>query len=66
MAEVTDALLSAGFVETVFHCPACGAAGTSLSRPSALLDRRCLDCGEPVVTTVLDRFSRPAPPSPGG
>ena len=53
----TDALKAAGFVETVFHCPACGTAGTSLSRPSALLDRTCLECGEPVVTTVLDRFS---------
>jgi hypothetical protein len=52
----TDALRAAGFVETVFHCPACGAAGTSLSRPAALLDRTCLQCGEPVVTTVLDRF----------
>jgi ribosomal protein S27E len=55
-----EALLAAGFVETVFHCPACGTAGTSFSRPAALLDRRCLDCGEPVVTTVLDRFARPA------
>ena len=53
-----EALLAAGFVETVFHCPACGLAGTSLSRPSALLDRHCLDCDEPVVTTVLDRFAR--------
>ena len=53
-----EALLAAGFVETVFHCPACGLSGTSLSRPSALLDRRCLDCDEPVVTTVLDRFAR--------
>jgi predicted RNA-binding Zn-ribbon protein involved in translation (DUF1610 family) len=52
----TDALLKAGFVETVFHCPACGTAGTSLSRPSALIDRTCLQCGEPVVTTILDRF----------
>jgi hypothetical protein len=61
-----EALLKAGFVETVFHCPECGSAGTSLSRPSALHDRRCLECGEPVVTSVLDRFSRPAPPSPAG
>jgi endogenous inhibitor of DNA gyrase (YacG/DUF329 family) len=52
----TDALKAAGFVETVFHCPACGTAGTSLSRPAALIDRACLECGEPVVTTVLDRF----------
>jgi ribosomal protein S27E len=54
-----EALLAAGFVETVFHCPACGTAGTSFSRPASLLDRRCLDCGEPVITTVLDRFARP-------
>jgi ribosomal protein S27E len=52
-----EALLAAGFVETVFHCPACGASGTSFSRPGALLDRRCLDCGEPLVTTVFERFS---------
>ena len=58
MADVTASLLSAGFVETVFHCPACGLAGTSLSRPDALLGRTCLDCDAPVVTTVLDRFSR--------
>jgi hypothetical protein len=51
-----EALLAAGFVETVFHCPSCGLSGTSLSRPSALLDRHCLDCDERVVTTVLDRF----------
>ena len=24
MADVTQSLLAAGFVETVFHCPACG------------------------------------------
>jgi hypothetical protein len=53
-----EALLAAGFVETVFHCPSCGLSGTSLSRPSALLDRYCLDCDSPVVTSVLDRFSR--------
>jgi hypothetical protein len=58
-----EALLAAGFVETVFHCPACGLAGTSLSRPSALLDRHCLDCAEPVVTTVLDRFPNTQPPA---
>ncbi|RKQ92912.1 hypothetical protein C8N24_2768 [Solirubrobacter pauli] len=58
MADVTQSLLAAGFVETVFHCPSCGASGTSLSRPAALLDRTCADCNEPVVTTVLDRFSR--------
>jgi hypothetical protein len=58
MADVTEALLAAGFVETVFHCPTCSASGTSLSRPCALLGRTCLECGEPVVTTVLDRFAR--------
>ena len=58
MADVTQSLLAAGFVETVFHCPACGLSGTSLSRPSALLDRTCADCHESVVTTVFDRFSR--------
>jgi hypothetical protein len=58
MADVTQSLLRAGFVETIFHCPTCGAGGTSLSRPSALLERACLECGEPVVTTVLDRFAR--------
>jgi hypothetical protein len=58
MADVTEALLAAGFVETAFHCPSCGRGGTSLSRPSSLLGRACLDCGEPVVTTVLDRFAR--------
>ena len=58
MADVTGSLLAAGFVETIFHCPACGLSGTSLSRPSSLLDRTCADCNEPVVTTVLDRFAR--------
>jgi hypothetical protein len=56
--DPTEALLAAGFVETVFHCPSCGVGGTSLSRPEALLDRVCLECAEPVVTTVLDRFGR--------
>jgi ribosomal protein S27E len=56
MADVSTALISAGFVETVFHCPGCGTSGTSLSRPQALLDRACLACGEPLVTSVLDRF----------
>jgi len=59
MPDVTESLLRAGFVETAFHCPVCGLAGTSLSRPSALVERACLDCGAPVVTSVLDRF----PPS---
>lgn len=57
MADVTESLLSAGFVETLFQCSSCGLGGTSLSRPSALLERTCLDCGAPVVTTVLDRFA---------
>ena len=58
MADVTQSLLAAGFVETVFQCPACGLSGTSLSRPTALLDRTCAGSHEPVVTTVVDRFSR--------
>jgi hypothetical protein len=58
-----EALLAAGFVETVFHCPACGLSGTSLSRPSALLDRRCLDCEALVVTTVMDRFPNTQSPA---
>ena len=57
MADVTEALLAAGFVETAFHCPSCDLGGTSLSRPRSLRDRTCLDCGEPVATTVLDRIS---------
>jgi hypothetical protein len=58
MADVTQSLLRAGFVETIFHCPTGARRGTSLSRPSAPLERACLECGEPVVTTVLDRFGR--------
>lgn len=54
----TEALLRAGFVELVFHCPSCGSGGTSLARPEALLDRACLECGAPAVTSVLDRFAR--------
>jgi hypothetical protein len=54
----TEALLRAGFVELVFHCPSCGLGGTSLARPEALVDRQCLDCAEPTVVSVLDRFSR--------
>jgi hypothetical protein len=56
--RVAEALLRSGFVETVFHCPECGRGGTSLSRPSALLGRACLDCGADVVTTVFERFPR--------
>jgi hypothetical protein len=58
MADATQSLLAAGFVETVFQCPACGLSGTSLSRPDALLDRTCAGCNAPVVTSVLDRFAR--------
>jgi hypothetical protein len=57
-AASTDALLRAGFVELVFHCPECGLGGTSLARPEALAGRQCLDCGAPSVMSVLDRFSR--------
>jgi hypothetical protein len=57
-AASTDALLRAGFVELIFHCPECGLGGTSLARPEALHGRRCLDCGAPSVMTVLDRFAR--------
>jgi uncharacterized Zn finger protein (UPF0148 family) len=56
MADVTQDLLRAGFVETVFHCPSCGLSGTSLSRPASLLERTCADCGDPIVSTILDRF----------
>jgi len=56
-AAVADALTRSGaFLECVFSCPACGLAGTSLSRPQALHGKSCLGCGEPVVLTVLDRF----------
>jgi hypothetical protein len=58
-ADVADALTRSGaFVECVFHCPVCGAAGTSLIRPAALPGKRCAMCAEPVVVTVLDRFAR--------
>jgi hypothetical protein len=57
--RVTEALTASGaFVETVFHCPGCGLGGTSLARPQTLPEKRCLDCGERVVVTVLDRFGR--------
>jgi hypothetical protein len=59
MDDVTvAALLRAGFVETVFHCPSCGLSGSSVSRPAALLDRTCAACDAPVVSSVLDRFAR--------
>jgi hypothetical protein len=57
-AAATEALLRAGFVELVFHCPECGVGGTSLARPEALVGRACLDCGAPSVVSVLDRFAR--------
>jgi hypothetical protein len=57
-AASAEALLRAGFVELVFHCPACGLGGTSLARPEALAERTCFDCGAPSIVTVLDRRSR--------
>jgi uncharacterized Zn finger protein (UPF0148 family) len=63
MADATEDLLRAGFVETVFHCPSCGLSGTSLSRPSMLLGRTCADCGDPVVTSVFERFPSRGRPS---
>ena len=60
-AAVEDALLRSGaFVECVFSCPACGRGGTSLIRPGVLAAKACLDCGAPVVLTVLERFPRRA------
>jgi hypothetical protein len=49
-------LATGAFVECVFHCPACGLAGTSLVRPRALEGKACLGCGSKVVVTVLERF----------
>jgi hypothetical protein len=58
--DADDQLLATGaFVECVFHCPACGLAGTSLVRPAGVTGKTCLGCGSEVVLTVLDRF-RPA------
>jgi hypothetical protein len=57
-SAATEALLRAGFVELVFHCPSCGQGGTSLARPETLYGRTCFDCGAPSVVTVLDRFAR--------
>ena len=58
-AAAAEALTRSGaFVECVFHCPACGLAGTSLIRPSGLAGKACADCGELVVVSVLERFSR--------
>ncbi len=54
--EVTRALLAAGFLECVFHCPDCGLGGTSLSRPAMLQGKTCAGCGGPVVLSVLERF----------
>jgi hypothetical protein len=53
MADVTASLLAAGFVETVFHCPTCGLAGMSLSRPAALAERSCVRCDELVVSSLV-------------
>ena len=55
-----DLIAGGAFVECVFSCPACGLAGTSVIRPSALMGKTCLGCGSEVVLTVLDRFARPA------
>jgi hypothetical protein len=55
-AAVADALIRSGaFVGCVFHCPACGLAGTSLVRPAALPGKACAGCGEPVLVSVLDQ-----------
>ena len=55
-AAVAEALIRSGaFVGCVFHCPACGLAGTSLVRPAGLPGKACAGCGEPVVLSVLDR-----------
>jgi hypothetical protein len=55
-AAVADALIRSGaFAGCVFHCPACGLAGTSVVRPAALPGKACAGCGEPVVVSVLDR-----------
>jgi hypothetical protein len=55
--DAEDHLLATGaFVECVFSCPACGLAGTSVVRPSALIGKTCLECGSEVVLTVFDRF----------
>jgi hypothetical protein len=60
--DAEEHLLATGaFVECVFSCPACGLAGTSLVRPSALIGKTCLECGSEVVLTVFDRF-RPSRP----
>jgi hypothetical protein len=58
--DAVQKLLAAGFLECVFHCPECGRGGTSLSRPEMLPGKTCLDCGAPVVVSVLDRFARRA------
>jgi hypothetical protein len=58
--DATQRLLAAGFLECVFLCAECGRGGTSLSRPAMLADKTCLDCGAPVVVSVLDRFPRRA------
>jgi hypothetical protein len=55
--DANDDLIATGaFVECVFHCAVCGLGGTSLVRHSGVNGKVCLDCGSPVVVTVLDRF----------
>jgi hypothetical protein len=55
--DVSEQLLATGaFVECVFHCPACGLAGTSVARPAGLTGKTCLGCGSDVVVTVFERF----------
>jgi len=56
--RLVNDLLAAGFVESVFHCPACGLGGTTLSRPALLEGKTCAGCAEPVVVSVVERFSR--------
>ena len=58
-SAVCESLVASGaFAECVFHCPACGLGGTSLARPAALADKTCLECGAPVVVSMLGRFAR--------
>jgi len=55
--DASDDILATGaFVECVFSCPSCGLAGTSLVRPTALIGKACVGCGEEVVLSVLSRF----------
>ena len=55
--DASDDLTATGtFVECVFSCTACGASGTSLVRPAALIGKTCVACGEELVLSVLGRF----------